>query len=90
LSSNDQHAHFVAHLSHSSHSRVFLFSLLIYLIPLCFQHFQKIISLNICGMQNYIMLTPKNTSFFMHILFQVFETIITVFCLQFEVENKLN
>jgi hypothetical protein len=41
-------------------------------------------------MQNYIMLTPKNTSFFMHILFQVFETIITVFCLQFEVENKLN
>jgi hypothetical protein len=39
-------------------------------------------------MQNYIMLT-KNTYFSMHIISRV-ETNITIFCLQFEGENKLN
>jgi hypothetical protein len=40
-------------------------------------------------MQNYIMLTPKNTYFSMHILFQELKQLL-LFCLQFEGENKLN
>jgi hypothetical protein len=63
---------FLAHLSYS-------FLLLTFL---------KIISLNICGMQNYIMLTSKNLIFYAHIISSV-EAIITIFCLQFEGQNKL-
>jgi hypothetical protein len=40
-------------------------------------------------MQIYIMLTPKKLHFCAHIISRV-ETIITIFCLQFEGENKLN
>jgi hypothetical protein len=36
-------------------------------------------------MQNYIMLTPS-----MHILFQELKQLLLFFCLQFQVENKLN
>jgi hypothetical protein len=39
-------------------------------------------------MQNYIMLTSKNLIFYAHIISSV-EAIITIFCLQFEGENKL-
>jgi hypothetical protein len=41
-------------------------------------------------MQNYIMLTPKKyLLFYAHIISRV-ETIITIFSLQFQGENKLN
>jgi hypothetical protein len=40
-------------------------------------------------MQNYIMLTPKNTYFSMHKLFQELK-IINNFRLEFDGENKLN
>jgi hypothetical protein len=40
-------------------------------------------------MQNYIRLTQKYLLFYAHIISRV-ETIITIFCLQFERENKLN
>jgi hypothetical protein len=40
-------------------------------------------------MQNYIMVTQKYLLFYAHINSRV-ETIITIFCLQFEGENKLN
>jgi hypothetical protein len=40
-------------------------------------------------MQNYIMLTQKNTYFSMDILFQELKQLLLLF-LQFEGENKLN
>jgi hypothetical protein len=40
-------------------------------------------------MQNYIMLTQKIPTFYARIISRV-ETIITIFCLKFEGENKLN
>jgi hypothetical protein len=40
-------------------------------------------------MQNYIMLNKKYLLFYGHIISRL-ETIITILCLQFEGENKLN
>jgi hypothetical protein len=68
--------------------RLFLFSMLIYLIPFLLSTFKKIISLNICGMQNYIMLTPKNTYFSLHILFQELKQLLLFFV--YNLKGKIN
>jgi hypothetical protein len=65
-----------------------LISLLIYLIPFCFQHFKNIITLNICVMQNYIMLTPKNSYFPMHILFEELKQFLLFFV--YNLKGKIN
>jgi hypothetical protein len=89
LSLNDQRALFLAHLSHSFHSRAFS----LFLAHLCHSFLlstlKKFISQNICGMQNYIMLNKRYLLFYADIISRV-ETNITIFCLQFEGENKLN
>jgi hypothetical protein len=57
---------------------IFLFSFLIYFILFAL-NIKKFIIQNICVMQNYIMLTQKNTYFSMHILFQELKQILLFF-----------
>jgi Na+/pantothenate symporter len=64
---------------------LFLFSLLIYLIPFCFQHLNKSLIKIFVPCKLYYAKTKKYLIFYAHIISRV-ETIISIFCLQFEEE----